>query len=79
MVAKEQNMSEAKRDQSAFQLSASSGRAMGLRNPRGREPCVAPVFAELRVLESWENKVIPSGDPYNGMGARAGAGHGLRK
>ncbi len=72
-------MSEAKRDQSAFYQSASSARPIGLRKPPGLEPCVAPIVAELRVLEPWENKAIPGGDPYNGMGARAGISHGLRK
>jgi hypothetical protein len=72
-------MSEAKRNQSAFQQSRSLGRALARRNPAGSVPCVAPNFAELRVLESWESKVISSHDPYNGMGARAGARHSPRK
>jgi hypothetical protein len=79
MVAKEQPMSEAKRDQSAFHQSALSARTIGLRNPARLEHGVAAILAELRVLEPWENKAISGGDPYNGMGARAGARYSRRK
>ncbi len=72
-------MSEAKRDQSAFQQSASVGSAIGPRKRPGLAAGVGAKFTDLRVLESWENSVVPSGDPYNGTGARAGIGHGLRK
>jgi hypothetical protein len=79
MVAKEQLMSEAKRDQCAFQQSALAGRTIGLRKPPRLEPCMAPIAQELRLVESWDNKGISSGDPYNGMGARAGNSHVFRK
>jgi hypothetical protein len=72
-------MSEAKRDQSAFQQSVAVGRALEVRKTLGSAPRIAPICANLRVLESWENNAIPSGDPYNGMGARAGTVQALRK
>jgi hypothetical protein len=78
MVAKEQLMSQAKRDHSAFHQSVAVGRAIA-RIKRTGPVRVAPNSQNLRVLESWENKAIPSGDPYNGIGARAVTGHGLRK
>ena len=78
MIVKEPPMSQAKRDQSAFHQSALSGRTSGVRYPPRLEHGVAPIFAELRVLEPWENKA-PGGDPYNGMGARAGARYDHRK
>lgn len=72
-------MSQAKRDHSAFQQSGVAGRAIARCKRAGPDSLLAPNVAELRVLESWQNKAIPSGDPYNGIGARAVTGHGLRK
>lgn len=72
-------MSEAKRDHSAFHQSAAVGRAIARGNPASRQPWESLTVAELRVLESWQNKVISSGDPYNGIGARAVSGHCPRK
>ena len=72
-------MSEAKRDHSAFHQSAPVGRAIARTKRGGPELWVAPNLPELQVLEYRENKAIPNGDPYNGIGARAIAGRGLRK
>ena len=79
MIAQEKLMSEAKRDHSAFHQSAAAGRAIARTKPAGPELWEALKLADLRVLESWENKAIPSGDPYNGIGTRAITGRGLRK
>jgi len=72
-------MSQAKRDHSAFHQSAAVGRAFARSKPAGDERWVAPNLADLRVLDSWENRAVPSGDPYNGIGTRAVTGRGLRK
>ena len=72
-------MSEAKRDHSAFHQSAVVGRAFARTKSAGPELWVAPKLADLRVLDCRENWAIPSGDPYNGIGARAVAGRALRK
>jgi len=71
MGSKERHMSEAKRDHSAFHHSAAAARAFARSKPVRQELSVAPNWADLRVLENWENKSVPSGDPYNGIGARA--------
>ena len=72
-------MSEAKREHSEFHHAVAASRAPARTRPAGPELFLAPAFAELRVLEPWENKAIPRGDPYNGIGARAVTGRGLRK
>ena len=74
-------MSEAKRDHSAFHQTAAAGRAIGNAGTfrPGAETGPAPNFADLRMLEFWEDKAIPGGDPYNGIGARAITERGLRK
>jgi hypothetical protein len=81
MVAQEQHMSEAKRDHSAFQHTAAAGRAMAsARSSRpGAEPGKFPNFADLRLLDSWEDRAVSGGDPYNGIGVRAFACRSLRK
>ncbi len=74
-------MSEAKRDHSAFHQTAAAGRAVAsARSHRpGAEPGKVPNFADLRLLDTWEDQAIPGGDPYNGIGARAIACRSLRK
>jgi hypothetical protein len=72
-------MSQAKRDQSAFRRSTLMGCAVARPKPEGIQLRMAPERAGLRVLGSWENRPVPSGDPYNGIGARAVSGRGLAK
>jgi hypothetical protein len=79
MVAKEQHMSEAKRDHSVFNHTAAAARAFARTKPARQEQSATPNFADLRVLENWEIKLVPSGDPYNGIGARAIGRKGPRK
>ena len=64
-------MSEAKREHSQFLQPRPAGRAPSRANAAGPEPLLAPEWSELRVLEPWENSKASSGDPYNGIGARA--------
>lgn len=67
-------MSESKREHSQFNLPRAAGRASSRAKPAAPDLLLAPNWSALRVLESWENRKIPGGDPYNGIGARAGAG-----
>ena len=72
-------MSQAKRDHSAFHQSAAAGHAFARPKPAGPDRWAAPNLADLRIVDSWENRANSSGDPYNGIGARAVAGSALRK
>mgnify|MGYP001286486295 CR=1 FL=1 len=64
-------MSELKRNQSLFRQSAPAVRAPCRSLPAAAPPRLATEPAELRLIESWENKAAPGGDPYNGIGSRA--------
>jgi hypothetical protein len=79
MVAKEQTMSDAKRDHSAFHQSAAVGRGFARAEPAGSKSLPMPSWTELRVVESWDRRPTGSGDPYNGIGARAIAGLSTHK
>jgi hypothetical protein len=79
MTTQEQHMSESKREHSQFSLPRAAGRASSRAKPAAADLLLAPVSLDLRVLESWENRQVPGGDPYNGVGARAGAGSALHK
>lgn len=72
-------MSDTKREHSEFNHSAAAGRALARTKPASRELLSILDSAELGVLEAWESKAAMGGDPYNGIGARAAAGRGLRK
>ena len=72
-------MSDAKREHSEFNHSAVAGRALARIKAAGPEPMSILDSTGLRVLEPWESKAVPGGDPYNGIGARAAVGRGLRK
>ena len=72
-------MSESKREHSQFNLPRVAGRASARAQPAAPELLLAPNWSALRVLESRENCKIPGGDPYNGIGARAGAGGAAQK
>ena len=79
MIAKEQLMSETKRDNSAYHQSVTAARAYSRSKPARPEPRSAPDWEDLRVLGSWQNAAASSGDPYNGIGARAVTGQGHRR
>jgi hypothetical protein len=64
-------MSELKRNQSLFRQSAPAARAPCRSAPAAPSPKPAMKPAELCLLESWEDKAVPGGDPYNGIGSRA--------
>jgi hypothetical protein len=64
-------MSELKRNQSLFRQSAPAVRVPYRSVPAAAPPRLATQPAELCLLEPWENKAAPGGDPYNGMGFRA--------
>ena len=72
-------MSESKREHSQFNLPRPTGRASSRAKPAAAELLLAPDWSNLRVLDSSENRKIRGGDPYNGIGARAGAGGALHK
>jgi hypothetical protein len=79
MDSQEQAMSDAKREHREFQHTAAAGRAFSRAKATGSAPWAVLEFAGLRVVESWETQTLPSGDPYNGVGARAVSGPTLRK
>ena len=65
-------MSELKRNQSLFRQSAPAARVPCRGAPAAPPPPrLATQPAELCLLEPWENKAVPGGDPYNGIGSRA--------
>lgn len=65
-------MSELKRNQSLFRQSAPAARVPCRSTPAALPPVrLAQEPAELCLLEPWENKAAPGGDPYNGIGFRA--------
>jgi len=72
-------MSEAKRQHSQCHQARAAGRAVSRAKTVAADLLPAPEWADLRVLEPWENKAIPGGDPYNGVGARAVPGRALHK
>ena len=72
-------MSESKREHSQFSLPRAAGRAASRAKPAAADVSLAPDWPDLRVLESWENRNVAGGDPYNGIGARAVAGRALHK
>jgi hypothetical protein len=78
MVAQEQTMSHAKHEHSQFHHSAAA-RAVARTKPLRPDSWELIDPAELRVLESPENKITPNGDPYNGVGTRALTGRALRR
>ena len=65
-------MSEAKRQHSEFHHSTTRQSSPRVRAVAA-ETWLAGESAELQVLEPWENRRMPGGDPYNGIGARATA------
>lgn len=65
-------MSEAKRQHSEFHHSTTRQSSPRVRTVAA-ETWLAGESAELQVLEPWENRRMPGGDPYNGIGARATA------
>jgi hypothetical protein len=67
-------MSEAKREYSQFHQPRAAGHARARVASVPPELLLAPEWSGLRVLEPWEKTHVPSGDPYNGIGARALAG-----
>ncbi len=71
-------MSHLKREHSEFSHSA-AGRALARTKPLRPDSWEVMDPEELRVLESQENKAVPNGDPYNGVGARALTGRILRR
>jgi hypothetical protein len=79
MSTQEQIMSEAKRDFSQFLQPRATSRVPARAKPLAPELSLAPEWSNLRVLEPWENRRNPSGDPYNGIGARVAAGGTLHK
>jgi hypothetical protein len=79
MVTREQIMSEAKREHSQYLQPRPVGRAPSRAASAAPELLLAPDWSQLRVLEPWEHRKTPSGDPYNGIGARAVSGRALHK
>ena len=78
MILQEQTMSHAKHEHSEFHHSAAR-RAMARTKPVQAESWELIDPADIRVLESWEKKAAPNGDPYNGIGARALSGRAPRR
>ena len=65
-------MSELKRNQSLFRQSAPAARPPCRGAPAAQlPPRLATQPAELCLVEHWESRPAPGGDPYNGMGSRA--------
>jgi hypothetical protein len=80
MIVKEPIMSEAKRQHSQFFHHArAAGHPLSRSNAVASKLLPAPEWANLRVLEPWENTTVPRGDPYNGVGARAVRGRAIHK
>ena len=72
-------MSDAKRHNSQFHHATAARRAHTRARSVAPELLPGPEWADLRVMEPWENRAVPSGDPYNGIGARAVAARALHK
>ena len=71
-------MSEAKRHQSEFHQSTNRQSPTRVRAVAA-ETWLAGESAELQVLEPWENRRMPGGDPYNDIGARATSARAPRR